>query len=132
MSEQDWWREFARFFADVSRLNARWQLELEIREEIAKNGAGWLLDYVLEQDELHRVIPSVVHKVLSEHGWSERIGTGIQTRWILTMKGRQALAERKAERELEQLHREFGSITKLPRPLPVLDQIRRYDAEWSD
>jgi hypothetical protein len=134
IAEQVWWGQFARFFADVAHANARTQLWVDIKEAIAQHGSKWLLDYVLDEDDAHRVIPPVVHKVMAEYDWSERLGHGQHQRWILTMKGRQALAERKAERELDQFARELNAIGRPQRaqPLPVVEQIRRYDAEWSD
>lgn len=131
-----WGRTFGNAFAQIAKAHAMRTLEQEVRESVQQHGTDWLLDYVLVQDELGRSMPVAVYRVLAEHGFAERIGQGISTRWILTMKGRQALADRKAQRDFEQAQAMLSATERryqrAPRPLPVLDQIRRYDAEWSD
>lgn len=134
VQEDAWWRSFGLLFHEITRVEVHRALEKHIRDEVAAHGTDWLLTYVLEEDAAHRKIPSAVYRVLKSYDWAERMGTGINSRWILTMKGREALAKRKDELEAAQLREELQLVRQLraPRELPVLDHIRRFDAEWWD
>lgn len=131
--ERGWWKRFGLLFLELARAEVRRLLSAEAAQKIAVHGSDWLLDEVLRMDEQRQKVPPYIYKALSEFGWAERMGHGVETRWIFTLRGREALSERQWERQNPTQHRAPKRMILVGKVEieAVANAMVRLDADWN-
>lgn len=133
-----WRQTFGNMFVEVGKAAARDKAAELLHVEVKKSGnTNILLDIVLDHDSAGRTPPIHVLRAMERYQLTEKMGTGLNTKFMLTHKGRKDLAARKFVRDNQTSQADLAMATRKPIKTaeriiePLSADMDRPDADWN-
>lgn len=135
-----WRQKFGNMFVEIGKAAARAGAVTGLHAQVTLTGStDVLLDIVLAHDEAGRTTPIHVLHAMERYQLTEKMGTGLNTKFMFTNKGRKDLAARKFARDNQAAQAAAAMGQKKQKPIKIAERIieplsadmDRPDADWN-